>query len=104
MENSQQRKEKNLPVKVFRLHGVSAKVFEFKSEHGSNLKVVLARSYFDKKTDKWESTPFFNFDDMPLVSKLACEAYKFISERQDEQQPEMEAVEDVANQVPEMAV
>ena len=75
-----------------RLHGISPKVFEYKTERGTSLKVLVSRSYIED--DQWHDTPFLGHDDLPLVRQVADEAYKFVIDRQYGQPSVQEAVED----------
>lgn len=62
--------------------------------------MLLSRSYF--KDDKWHDTSFFSRDDLLLVSEVARQAFKYVDERQDEQPPQTDAVEEVPSQISEM--
>jgi len=68
------------PLKVFRLRGLSASVFEnhAKSENGERtfMKVSLQRSYRDG--DEWKSTSALGRDDLPIAQLLLTRAWEFI--------------------------
>ena len=68
----------NKPVKTFRLRGVTASVFENKSEDNKSsfFKDSLQRSY--KHGDEWKSTSSFGRDDLPIVSLLTKQAWEFM--------------------------
>ncbi len=72
-------KSSNKPVKVFRLRGVSASVFENRSEqNGTFHKVQIVRTYRDG--DDFKTTPTFSRDDLPLVQAVAHRAWEFVHE------------------------
>jgi len=70
----------NKPVKVFRIRGVSASVFENQSRsEGRDLtffKVSLQRTY--KDGNEFKSTSSFSRDDIPVARHLLQEAWEFI--------------------------
>ena len=67
------------PVKVFRLRGVSASVFENSSEqNGTFHKVQIVRTY--KDGEEFKTTPTFNRDDLPFVQQVAHRAWEFVHE------------------------
>jgi len=80
MTNS--RKEtSNKPVKKFQLRGVSASVFENRSEQGVSFhKVTLTRTY--KDGDQFKSTSTYGRDDLPIVETLARQAWLEIMKRE----------------------
>lgn len=95
-------KEVNKPVQVFRIHGVSAKVFENRTESGLlYYKVHIERTYKDGKD--WKTTASFNVDDMPLIIYVASKASRYV-ERLSEQQSAAEVmnipVDEQVNTVP----
>lgn len=67
----------NKPVKVFRLRGVSASVFENQSEqNGTFHKVQIIRTYRDGKDFK--TTPTFSRDELPIVNLLTQQAWEYV--------------------------
>ncbi|MEX1096243.1 MAG: hypothetical protein WED34_09355 [Planctomycetales bacterium] len=68
------------PVETFRLKGVSASVFENKSEDGKTTfhKVSLQRSY--RQDDEWKTTQSLSRDDLPIAQLLLQKAWEFILE------------------------
>jgi hypothetical protein len=65
------------PVKVFRLRGVSASVFENHSEqNGTFHKVQVIRTYRDGKLFK--TTPTFSRDELPIVTLLTQQAWEYV--------------------------
>jgi len=73
----------NKPAKKFQLRGVSASVFENKSEQGVPFhKVSITRTY--KSGDQFKSTSTFGRDDLPLVETLARQAWLEILKREAE--------------------
>lgn len=76
--------ENNQPVKKFRLRGISASVFENKTEKNGQTyyKVTVQRSYKDGKTFK--STNTFSRDDLPLLNEVATAAWRDILKREAE--------------------
>ncbi|KAA1258577.1 hypothetical protein LF1_10990 [Rubripirellula obstinata] len=76
--------ENNQPVKKFRLRGISASVFENKTEKGQTFfKVTVSRSYKDGKGFK--STNTFSRDDLPMLSEVTTAAWREILKRESEQ-------------------
>ena len=65
------------PVKVFRLRGVSASVFENHSEqNGTFHKVQVIRTYRDGRDFK--TTPTFSRDELPIVALLTQQAWEYV--------------------------
>ena len=68
------------PVKVFRLRGVSASVFQNHSKtedrEVSFHKVSVQRSYRDG--DEWKTTTSFSRDDLPIARLLLERAWQYI--------------------------
>ena len=70
----------NKPVKVFRLRGVKASVFENHLEGQSAVfhKVSLQRIYRDG--EEWKTTQSLGRDDIPIARLLLQRAWEFILE------------------------
>jgi hypothetical protein len=70
------------PVRVFRLRGVSASVFENHSKNAERSstfhKVSLQKTY--KEGDEFKTTTSFGRDDLPVCLHLLHEAWAFILE------------------------
>lgn len=66
------------PIETIRLKGISASVFENKSEDGSTIfyKVSLQRSY--RQGDKWKTTQSLSRDDLPIAQLLLQKAWESI--------------------------
>ncbi len=68
------------PVKVFRLRGVSASVFENASKNGDRPvtfhKVSLQRTY--KDGDEFKTTTSFGRDDLPVCVHVMQQAWAYI--------------------------
>ena len=76
MQNETQPSTK--PAATFRYRGISASVFENQSEKGDPYyKVAIVRTYKDGKSG-FKSTPTFSRDELPLVIKVAEQAFEFI--------------------------
>ena len=73
--------EKN-PIKVFRCGHVKAAIWSNSRIIDDTLTEVhsikIDRSYKDKDSDEWKNTNTFNTEDLPKVTLVAMEAYKFI--------------------------
>lgn len=73
--------EKN-PIKVFRCGHVKAAIWSNSRIIDDTLTEVhsikIDRSYKDKDSDEWKNTNTFNTEDLPKVTVVAMEAYKFI--------------------------
>ena len=72
----------NKPIKVFRLRGVKASVFENQGKSGSESvvfhKVSLQRVYRDG--NEWKTTQSFGRDDIPVVRLLLQRAWEWLLE------------------------
>lgn len=72
----------NKPVKVFRLRGISASVFENHTKSdGRDIsfhKVALQRTYRDG--DEWKTTTSFGRDDLPVAKLLLEQAWQYVLE------------------------
>jgi hypothetical protein len=70
----------NSPVKVLRLRGISASIFENTSKSADNEtvfhKVSIQRTY--KDGDEFKTTTIFGRDDLPVVQLLTLQAWEFI--------------------------
>jgi hypothetical protein len=70
----------NKPVKVFRLRGVSASIFENESKSGDRAvtfhKVSLQRTY--KDGDDFKTTTSFGRDDLPVCVHVMQQAWAYI--------------------------
>lgn len=65
------------PLKTFRLKGVSASVFENRSEQDVPYhKVQIVRTY--KSGDGFKTTSVFSRDELPIVSLVAKQSWEFI--------------------------
>ena len=66
------------PVKVFRLRGISASVFENESEDGKSSfhKLSLQRTY--RQDNEWKTTQSLSRDDLPIAALLLQQAWEFI--------------------------
>ncbi len=81
-----QKKENQKPVKQFRLHGVSASLFENVSEQGTAYhKVLITRTY--KDGEEFKSASSFGRDDLPVVAAVANQAWLAIVERETRPSP-----------------
>ncbi|QDT53895.1 hypothetical protein Pan44_19210 [Caulifigura coniformis] len=67
------------PVHEIRLGKCKAVVWGNSTEQGTRYNVTFARLY--KQDDRWESTSSFGRDDLPLVEKLADQAFTWIHGR-----------------------
>lgn len=76
MPNNSQTSKK--PVKVIRLKGLSASVFENSSEDSKSpfFKVSLQRTY--KQGDEFKTTTSLSRDDLPIAVLLLNRAWEFI--------------------------
>lgn len=76
MESSTTKSAK--PVETFRLRGISASVFENKSEDGKTTfhKVSLQRTY--RQGDEWKNTQSLGRDDLPIAAMLLNKAWEYV--------------------------
>ena len=69
----------NKPVAKFQYRGIVASVFRNETDHGAAFfKVTIARIY--KDGDQFKSTSSFSRDDLPLVTQIANDAWRWILE------------------------
>ncbi|MBB3209058.1 hypothetical protein FHS27_004894 [Rhodopirellula rubra] len=75
--------ENNQPVKKFRLRGISASVFENKTEKGQAFfKTTIQRTYKEGKSFKTTNT--FSRDDLPMLVEVVSAAWREILKRESE--------------------
>lgn len=71
---SKNKETNNKPVKKLQLRGISASVFENKSENGILFyKVSITRTF--KDGDEFRTTNTFSRDDLPIVRELTRQAW-----------------------------
>ena len=70
----------NKPVRVFRLRGVKAAIFENHASDNVFHKVVLQRIY--REGDEWKTTTSLGRDDLPVARLLLDRAWEFILEKE----------------------
>jgi hypothetical protein len=79
---------KKNPVKVFTCGAVKAAIWADSRVVNNTVvevhSVRIDRSYKDKDSNEWKHTNTFNTEDLPKVSIVAQEAYKFIRLRSPE--------------------
>jgi hypothetical protein len=83
MANNNSSKSSTKPVKVFRLRGISASVFENESENGSFYKISVVRTFKDGK--EFKSTSTFSRDDIPVMLHVSKMAWHFVLSTEQEQ-------------------
>ncbi|HQX52546.1 MAG TPA: hypothetical protein PLY87_05625 [Planctomycetaceae bacterium] len=83
MATNNSSKPSTKPVKVFRLRGISASVFENESENGAFYKISVVRTY--KNGKEFASTPTFSRDDIPVMLHVAKMAWHFVLSQEQEQ-------------------
>lgn len=72
-----QKKEK--PVHEIRLGRIRAALWANKSPDGQVwFNVTVSRLYKEKESDRWQDTPTFRRDDLPIVAKVVDMAYAWI--------------------------
>lgn len=81
------KKETNQPVDRFQLRGITASVFENKSDNGSVFyKVSINRTY--KDGDEFKTTNVFSRDDLPVVEVLTKKSWIAILQRETQKDSE----------------
>ncbi len=68
----------NKPVKVFRLRGVKASVFENKTGESIFHKLTLQKVY--REGEEWKTTNSLGVHDLPVARLLLHKAWEFILE------------------------
>src|SRR5438270_7881485 len=66
------------PIKVFRLRGVKAAVFENRGDQGVFHKVSLQRIY--REGEEWKTTTSLGREDLPVARLLLQRAWEFVLE------------------------
>lgn len=75
--------ESNKPIQQFRLGAIVASVFENEHEGQKYHNVSVTRLYKSSPHDSdWQRTHSFGRDDLPKVSEVAQQAWRFIYELQ----------------------
>ena len=65
------------PIKTFRHRGISASVFENRSEKNVPFyKIAIVRTY--KDGDEFKSTPTYSHSDLPMLVYVANEAFDYV--------------------------
>ena len=83
------KEKSNTPIKTIRLRGISAFIFENRTDRGTPFyKVVLVRTY--KDGDQFKSTPTYSRDDIPILVHLANQAWDFVLLKERENRAETE--------------
>jgi len=93
-----EEKSKNNPIKVFQCGAVKASIW-IDSKVIDNAvvnvhSIRIDRAYKDKKDNEWKYTSTFYLEDLPKVSLVANEAYKFIRLRSPDQNEDVESQSD----------
>ena len=70
----------NMPVYVARYSLIRACVWANASERGTRYTTTLSRLYLGAD-DRWHSTQSFGYRDLPLVEKVAADAFGWIAEK-----------------------
>ena len=65
------------PEKKFRAGGVSATVWQNKSEKGDYATITLSRTYMDKDKN-WKETNSYKVSDLPKVALVLHKAYEHL--------------------------
>jgi hypothetical protein len=72
----------NKPIKVFSCGGIKAAIWlgskVVNNEMVEAHYIKIDKSYKDKDDNEWKYTNTFNVEDLPKVSIVAMEAYKFV--------------------------
>jgi len=73
---------KKPPVKIFRCGAIQAAIWLHPTGIGGAIvdipSVRISKSYRDKGTGDWLNTDFLRADDLPKVSLVATEAFKYL--------------------------
>jgi len=83
--------EANKPIRIFRLRGVKAAVFENKTGANTFHKLTLQKIY--REEERWKTTQSLGRDDLPVACLLLQRAWEFILEtesnhQQNEKEPQ----------------
>lgn len=85
--------KENQPVKNFKAGYVSVAVWPntTKEDHRVFHTVTLERSYKDKESGEWRSTPSLRKQDLLSTARLLCQAYDFMQTKDTAPEEENEA-------------
>jgi hypothetical protein len=93
-----EEKSKNNPIKVFQCGAVKAAIWTDSKVIDNAVvnvhSIRIDRAYKDKKDNEWKYTSTFYLEDLPKVSLVANEAYKFIRLRSPDQNEDVESQSD----------
>ena len=67
---------KKQPAKKFRAGGVTATIWENKSDKGVFYSIVFSRSYKDK--EEWKETDSMRANDLPKLALVSSQAYAWV--------------------------
>jgi len=76
------------PKKQFRMGLVVASVFDQPSDNGTIFNVSITKLYRNEGDSEWSRSTSFNRDDLPLVGKVADQAWTWIHESQQSERAE----------------
>ena len=68
----------NKPIRVFRLRGVKAAIFENHATGNVFFKVALQKIYRERDLEEWRTTTSFGRDDLPIARLVLQRAWEFI--------------------------
>jgi hypothetical protein len=68
----------NRPVHEIRLGHVKAVIWANQTDKGVRHNVTVARLFFSREGEKWETSDAFGRDDLPLLAKVADLAHTWI--------------------------
>lgn len=71
--------EGNKPAHEIRVSGIRATIWKNEAEKGAFFNTVFERSY--REGDEWKSSDSFGRDDLLVVSHLASECFRWITQQ-----------------------
>ncbi len=74
--------EKNTPQKKFRAGGISATIWQNKSQEGKAFSTVSFERGYKDKTGNWKSTSYLGVNDLPKAMVVLGKAYEFLALKQ----------------------
>lgn len=73
--------DKTRPVHEIRMGRIRAAIWVNETDNGVRHNVTFSRLYRDEQHDQWKDASSFGRDDLPLISKVADQAFSWIYEQ-----------------------
>lgn len=71
-------KSENQPVHTIRYRNLKGTIWKNSGANGDFYSITFSRSYQDKE-EKWHDVASFNFNDLPMLAKIANDCHSWIA-------------------------